>query len=588
MMKTRFMHYWAYLLFVYGSLVCAPFLLFTACSDDDEPTMEMDEGVPDSPPRGSIATDATVDYPAATLGNIPADMREALTIRFSRLGNAVDEDTDVLFVTNSDLASYQEEIVAVYENGGIIVIVDPDVSATNEWLKQIGWENELVDDGVEKELYAFGKYHQYLLDKAYEGITLNEHLNYFVDWVNESLVSGLQAEPGNGETAIDKLVAAQTITHTYSYSMNVQETDPDTFAPDWISGDGSFTAKYGIYALYAFQGQPSAGDYYIVSAEYTAHNKDMCPVESSTHNWVQEHGIWGWIKVRLCGFYLTRFNVETFLTNSKKERIGEFQANYSPVPLTTQGSTTYSSGMSWNLGADIAAGVDAKGPNGSITIKGGVSFSNSESRTISDVEILNQSTNNSAKYEYKVNNLPSYVVSKIAISDPPLVSVSNATLFGSWIWRVPNTKDRGTDKFLIGTKPEITYGSCHFYTTGADLVRSQHNVDFGKDDTRYTAITPPNRVPTGLLRITNTNEGEYISDVVITDDKGEVAYSSSGKGSVAFNNSFLRYVPTGTYTVEFKMGPNTQSTKTYKNVETIEIKRGEEIDLNSAFDFEEK
>ena len=108
------------------------------------------------------------------------------------------------------------------------------------------------------------------------------------------------------------------------------------------------------------------------------------------------------------------------------------------------------------------------------------------------------------------------------------------------------------------------------------------------DEMQYAQVTPPNRIPTGLLKITNTNEGEYISDVVITNEKGEVEYTSSGKGSVAYDDSFLRYIPTGTYTVEFKMGANVQSTKTYVLSEKITIRRGEEITLNSAFDFEEK
>ena len=66
-------------------------------------------------------------------------------------------------------------------------------------------------------------------------------------------------------------------------------------------------------------------------------------------------------------------------------------------------------------------------------------------------------------------------------------------------------------------------------------------------------------------------------------------YSSSGKGSIAKNDAFLRYIPIGKYSVEFKMGPNAHSTKTYVLAdEYLTIKRGETMSLNSAFDFEEK
>ena len=570
-------------IFTYCSLVCCASLLFTACSDNEEPAVET-EGEWDSPLRGSIATDETADCPATILGNVPVDMKEALNHRFTHLSSTVSEGTDVLFVSSSELSGYKEEIAAVYENDGIIIIIKPDTPVVNNWFGQMGLDYELVDDGVEKELYAFSKCHQYILDAADESTTINEHLNYFISWINQTLSVSLVLPPEAGETAIDKLTSAQTITHTFNYDLEITEAKVALSKADKIYGKGVFTAKYSIYALYAFQDQPTAGDFYIVSAEYTAHNSDMCPVDANDHRWTSKHG---GVYCRLCGFYMTNFNVETVLTKSDKEtKVGEYLANYSPTPLTTQGSTSYSSGMSWSLGGEVAVGGNAAGPNGSVTVTGGVTFSNSQSRTISDVEILNQSTSNVTKYEYKVNNLPYYQVGSISISVPPLVSVSNATLYSSWIWRVPSTTEQSTEKFFIGTKPTITYGSCHFYSSGADF--KSHKNSPKMDEMQYAQVTPPNRIPTGLLKITNTNGGEYISDVVITNEKGEVEYTSSGKGSVAYDDSFLRYIPTGTYTVEFKMGANVQSTKTYVLSEKITIRRGEEITLNSAFDFEEK
>ena len=583
-MKTKLNYpYFAHLLASF-LLVCSPVLFFTACSDDDDGPVTEEEGVWDTPLRNSIATDDQVDNPAAILGDVPADMKEALDIRFTHFQNEVNEDTDILFLSSSALDTYNEEIVTVYENGGIIVIVRPETSMVNEWFEPMGWPYELANDGMEKELYAFSKNHQYLLDEAYEGITVNEHLNYFVNWVNESLKLVVVSSPGSEETAIDKLINAQTITHTFSYNLDIEEAKIALSKADRISGKGSLTAKYSIYALYAFEGQQSSGDYYIVSAEYTAHNDNMCPVNNNNHKWTSKHG---GVYCRLCGFYMTNFKIETSLLKPDlKTMVGEYPVNYSPIPLTTQGATSYSSGISWNLGADVALGFDAAGPNGSITIKGGVTFSNEVSRTISDVEIMNQSTNNSTKYEYKVNNLPHYQ-SNISISDPPLVSVSNATFYSSWIWRVPETKDNSSDRFYIGTRPEITYGSCHFYSTGADFKTNNNRPKLG--DVQYTPIIPPSRTPTGLLTITNTNEGEYISDVVIKNQKGEVEYSSSGKGSIEFESAFMRYIPTGEYTVEFQMGENAHSTKTYILSEgSLAIKRGETLSLNSAFDFEEK
>ncbi len=583
MKKMKFNYLYFANLLVNSLLVCSPVLFFSACSDNDNVTILEENLIPD---RGSIASDEKVDEPAVILGDIPSDMKEALSTRLTHLQNAVSEETDVLIVSSSALSSYNKEIVTVYENDGIIVIVQPEINVVNDWFEQIGWEYEL--DETKKELYAFSRNHQYILDEASEKITINEHLDGFVSWVNKSLKPHLLSPPGSGETAIDKLITAQTITHTYSYDLQIEEAHAIGSNPDVIWGDGDFTATYSIYPLYAFEGQPTTGDFYIVTAEYTAHNAKMCPKDPKDcplHKWNSKHGAF---VCKLCGFFLTRFNVETNLLTDKDSAIGSFPAGYSPTPQTSQGATSYSSGMSWNLGADVAVGTkNFSTIDGSVTIKGGVTFSNSQSRTISDVDIMNQSSDKMVKYEYKINNLPTHEDGHI--TDPPLVSVSNATLFSSWIWRVSTTTDGSNQAFYISTKPTLTYGSCHLYTSAADY--KEHRLDVKVEDAKVqkTKLTPPNRIPTGLLSITNNNTGEYISDVVIKNEKGEVEYNSSGKGSIPTDGAFLRYLPTGKYTIEFKMGSNTHSKKTYVlSDEYLTIVRGETLSLNSAFDFEEK
>lgn len=563
-------------------LVCSPALFFTACSDDDDVPIPEENLIPD---RGPVISDEKIDKPAAVLGDIPSDMKEALNTRLTHLQNAVDEETDVLFVSSSSLSTYNKEIVTVYENGGIIVVVQPETAVANDFFEQIGLIYEL--DETKKELYAFSRDHQYILDEVCDEVTINEHLNEFVSWVNKNLKPILLSPPGSGETAIDKLIAAQSITHTYSYSLETLEAQMKWSKPDSIKGDGNFTATYSIYPLYAFEGQPTTGDFYIVSAEYTAHNTKMCnkdPEKYPLHKWEQPHGAFD---CHLCGFFLTRFSVETNLLSEGKAVVGSFPTGYTPTPQTTQGSTTYSSGMSWNLGADVAVGTkNFSTIDGSVTFKGGVTFSNSQTRTVSDVDIMNQSSDNQVIYSYKVNNLPTHV--KGHVSDPPLVSVANATLYSSWIWRVAETKDRSDQAFYISTKPSLTYGSCHLYTSAADYHESRFDINFSDKDVQRTKLTPPNRIPTGLLEINNTFEVAYMSEIVIKNEQGEVVYNSAGKGSISIGNAFLRYFPTGKYTVEFKAGNNHSSLKKYVlSKGYITIERGETLSLNSAFDFEE-
>ncbi len=569
-------------LLVYGLLTCCLPLLFSACSDDDD-IENIDEDEYNYPPRGPIDTDETVSNSTTILGSIPAELEEAFDIRFTNQNSDVTEETDVLIVPGSAITSFTEEAVAVYENNGIIVITQPDIPATNSWFEQTGWPFRLPTDQEDTELYAFSQSHQYIMDDMHDEITANEHLNGFVSWINQSLVPAVSATPGTGETAIDKLIAAQTITHTYSYHLRVTEATPLWSDKDEVYGNGTFTVKYSIYPVYVFQGQQNSGDYYIVTAEYTAESANMCQMKDKYHMWIVSHGL---VQSHLCGFYLEDFTVESSIIESSKSKtpLGEFPVGYSPVPLTTSsGSTTYSTGLSWSIGADVAVGGSSKGIEGSFTVKGGVTISNSQTRTIADVNIMNQSTKNISKYKYAVRNLPGPVAGHI--STPPLVSVSNATLLGSWIWRVPQTTDRSTKQFYLNSKISLNYGSCHLYSSKLDF--GSQTTSTGTSESS-SSIIPPSRIPTGLIKINNSYEKEYISDIEIIGKNGKVEYSTVGKGSIEPGKVFLRYVPIGEYTIRFKMGPNALSTKTYVSIETANIQRGEEYEMNSEFDFEEQ
>lgn len=141
MKKTKLNYpYFAHLLASF-LLVCSPVLFITACSDDDDGPVTEDIETPED--RGPMISDEKTDNPAVVLGDIPSDMKEALNTRLTHLQNAVDEETDVLFVSSSSLSTYNKEIVTVYENGGIIVIVQPETAVVNDWFEQIGWEYNL-------------------------------------------------------------------------------------------------------------------------------------------------------------------------------------------------------------------------------------------------------------------------------------------------------------------------------------------------------------------------------------------------------------------------------------------------------------
>lgn len=576
-------------LFYYLFICCISIFLFTACSDDDDKTPE--EEPFEEELRGDISTSETIPDATAMIGDVPADMREALEKRFTNITNDISDVTRVVLITCPALSAKTEQLLDLYDDGGMIIIVRPDLKQMNDWFDKHKLQYGIYTEKNNINLFAFCANHQYIQDAPGEGTTINESLNDFTSWMNNYLKSneGQIGDPGENETKIEKIAQVETYTHSYSYEHYFEETK----YKEKMGGKGQITAKYSVYPVYVFEDQaPQNGDYYIVSAEVTAHNKDMCQYDATTHNYTK------WINgayYRICGYYMIDFKIGTRLTDKDSEDSNlavEFPQGYSPTPLTTQSSTTYSHGFTWNIGVDASIGwSNNQKYNGSVTVSGGVSYSDQKTRNLDDINIYNNSTSSKVQYTYHVPNLPEPKVP--IITDPVPVSVGNATFFEDWIWRVPSTKDYSDQCMYISTNAEIKYGSCHYWGAGtsADFWRYEHDIKM--TPITYSKMKAPNRVPTGRVKITNSDEGMYVDNISITR-KGETTpiYNSKDddkeaeKGAIPFEKAFSIYIPVGEYNIEFDLGPNTKKMKRYKLSDGIvSINRAQTLELYSSFDF---
>ena len=91
----------------------------------------------------------------------------------------------------------------------------------------------------------------------------------------------------------------------------------------------------------------------------------------------------------------------------------------------------------------------------------------------------------------------------------------------------------------------------------------------------------------GLLKITNKNKGQYITQVAIAKQGEEPKIVSTG--SFAYGKSFQIYVDVGKYDVEFKMGSTSKNVKTYTlDYDCAEIAQDETLELFSDYDFIQK
>lgn len=386
---------------------------------------------------------------------------------------------------------------------------------------------------------------------------------------------------------IDELIIPQQTSITFPYQVK-KEVGKKDIALYPVEGEGEVTLRHSIYPFYAFEKNNSNGDYYLIKSEVAVTNDKM--YQGYMRQLFQDETQRLQTTTHICGFYLREIRVRYELVDKDGKTAGEFPTGHSPTPLTTVGSTTYTTGFSWSLGAQIRIGIDTLKVSPLIW---NIAYKNEAKRNIQDMDVRNTSSDEIAKYAFTLNNLPSSNTESRYTPKlpPPPLSISTNTYAQEFIWRVPSTKDfQGDDvKFTLHQKVEIDYGVC--YSLTSPLGRGprydlEEYVETVRDSSAIEFI-PPCRIPMGMLKITNKNKGQYIKDITIAKEGEEPKVLS--KGSFAYGKSFQIYVDVGKYDVEFKMGSTSKNVKTYTlDHDFAEIAQDETLELFSDYDFIQK
>lgn len=159
---------------------------------------------------------------------------------------------------------------------------------------------------------------------------------------------------------ITALIIPQQTSVSFSYQVKT-EVGKDEIAMYPVEGEGEVTLRHSIYPLYAFEQNSSNGDYYIVKSEVSVANEKM--YKGYVSHLLQDEKQRLKTTTHVCGFYMREVRVYYELVDKDGKTVGEFPVGHSPTPLTTIGSTTYTSGFSWSLGAQIRIGTDSISAN---------------------------------------------------------------------------------------------------------------------------------------------------------------------------------------------------------------------------------
>jgi hypothetical protein len=548
---------------------------------------------------------STTNVPSAFVGEaygsgFSGAFEQALESRFTHKSRGITADTRIIVTHSKNLASLASTLQAVYERGGVIVVIEPQYAHIASVSGTLGHTPALSHDG-EYEIYAFNKEGAHYIHTGMKaaaragqaatvkttetddvGITTedttirtenvparalsdeeyNALFNPLIAWLNKNVNPRQRDKAAPLSDTAPADVAAnfdyQTITTNFTRKIAASFPHGDSYE----TPAANITVETTVYPLYAFSDQPAQGDYYIIRQVITNPNGEWY-----RGIWTTNHA-WGF-KNHLCAGYRKQFSIRNTITNAGSRTVSFAGAT---VPGTTVGETSYTTGMSWNLGGAMSGGFNGDNPTGSITVNGGVSFTDTRTRTISDVDILNRSSDPAAAWEVDFNNLAR--AHQDSVVAPAAAARTTHQLETEWIWRVEGMADNDADtKFTMNISvPPFENLWQALWVWGSGTVRqSSGTVDsqmVSGNDYLFDIpidLAPPNRIPTAKLVIQNDG-ASHLTDIKIWANDADPATAAPFRVltdiTVPPHESAETWLPTGLYKVQLKAGTDVYRSQT--------------------------
>jgi len=529
-------------------LMALPMLLgLTSCTDKEDNPVDNDQVTTDVDPTSVNEFKPEVLCQASLW--VASDVDADLTQAFSWASATTESSPEGcgLLVLNK-LTDVSEAVLQnALEKGStefLICVVNPDKAEFEAYAESHDWFDVEADNVTDSTfIYGFNAANRrYLIQKPVteEGgdpvlENINRAQNYYV-YISAMLTDFGRSQQNGSNDKEDGKTSMEDFASHYHYSVTKTFSVSQTFREVlWSSADvhqGSFTttANYDIYMVHVYEGEPGEGDYYGVRMTASIASADMWKGKGdNTH---------GGVHVRWCGAYCTNFYAEAHLVSGTPTNYNWFEdtsdkimftAGGFPSPSTTIGSTTYQDTNSFSLSMSQSVGgsVGKKGGNTTKGLEAELSFSESwqwshtETRQISDVDIVNETKNgNWARWRLQFNNLPEYKFSEdkgFKINDNQAAR-GTMEIHGSWLWYDKSGKDnQDRTPWLLCTWLAGYYEIQSFITTEADLDKTSIS------DGGTFVIQLPKMVNTtaGQLKIKNDMpNGMTISNIKVSISDG--------------------------------------------------------------------
>ncbi|MDE5813256.1 MAG: hypothetical protein K2H72_03130 [Muribaculaceae bacterium] len=343
-----------------------------------------------------------------------------------------------VIVACGDLDTYEEEIVAAYQRGIVITVVDPVGSKLEGWCAAKGMvysgDPISVDDS---SLVSFNKKAVSMsVQKKNKGEEIGEDevpLVIFTGWLDDILQTTLKGNDFKSRD-IKKRITPQRVSHVFPIEIPSEAIGASGWGvPENASLTTTAELKCDVYQMHSFADNATFnGDMYVVEAELTIHNGNL-----NNGRWQYSQG--GKL-YESKGFSLSNCGVAVSL----HERIAEGLAHSGthtmmggPSPVSTELSSPLQTGFEWSFDGWISGGNGLESSNPMPLQEGGWIWNNIEadkSPAAFDIDLMTEGGD---------------ALWTLVVPEEGDKALGDLTFRCSWVWGVPQATDDTTGRYYM-------------------------------------------------------------------------------------------------------------------------------------------
>ena len=423
----------------WAALIGASFLV-VGCSNDDVPPVENLTIVEEGNLKPAQKAEST--QPTAILGS-GGSISGLLSRTFTNIVEP--EKAKHVIVACGDLDIFESELVAAYQRGIVITVVDPVGDKLENWcaLKGMVYPGDpmAIDNST---LISFNrKAVSMSIQKKDKEVIIEEDevpLVIFTGWLDELLTPTLKG-PDFRSRDIRKRFAPQRVSHVFPIEIPSEAIGSSGWGiPDNVSLTTTAELKCDVYPIHSFADNASFnGDIYAVEAEITINNGNLY-----NGRWQYSQG--GKL-YESTGFHLSECGIGV----SVHERIAAGLAHSDthvfmggPAPVSTEVSSPLQTGFEWSFDGWISGGNGLESATPMPLQEGGWTWNNMEA----DVP---------ARFGIDVMTEGGDALWTLAVPEDGEMASGDLTLRCSWIWGVPQATDDSTGHYYMQVKLSPIY-----------------------------------------------------------------------------------------------------------------------------------